>query len=214
MSDLIVMAKELFKSQPMMLECTPPLIICGDIHGQFSDLIRIFNMMGWPPKVNYLFLGDYVDRGRWSLETILLLFALKLKFPENFLLLRGNHETPIVNRIYGFYEDLIRRFGTPRLYNTFQVKVTILGSGLSFAFEERLSRRDKRDHANFCRRESRDWLSLLERIWEPQAAQTVLGSSSGSGEDKQNRTATEMILIYQNRRWCAYMAKFFHTKKG
>nr|CDJ85437.1 Metallophosphoesterase domain containing protein [Haemonchus contortus] len=120
MSDLIVMAKELFKSQPMMLECTPPLIICGDIHGQFSDLIRIFNMMGWPPKVNYLFLGDYVDRGRWSLETILLLFALKLKFPENFLLLRGNHETPIVNRIYGFYEDLVRRFGTPRLYNTFQ----------------------------------------------------------------------------------------------
>uniref|UniRef100_W6NJA9 Serine/threonine-protein phosphatase n=2 Tax=Haemonchus contortus TaxID=6289 RepID=W6NJA9_HAECO len=120
MSDLIVMAKELFKSQPMMLECTPPLIICGDIHGQFSDLIRIFNMMGWPPKVNYLFLGDYVDRGRWSLETILLLFALKLKFPKNFLLLRGNHETPIVNRIYGFYEDLVRRFGTPRLYNAFQ----------------------------------------------------------------------------------------------
>ncbi|KAK6015144.1 phosphoprotein phosphatase 1 domain protein, partial [Ostertagia ostertagi] len=120
MMDMVVMAKDLFSSQPMMLECSPPLNICGDIHGQFSDLIRIFNMIGWPPTVNYLFLGDYVDRGQWSLETILLLFSLKLKFPANFLLLRGNHETPIVNRIYGFYEDLVRRFGTPRLYNAFQ----------------------------------------------------------------------------------------------
>ncbi|VDP02622.1 unnamed protein product [Heligmosomoides polygyrus] len=138
MTDLVIMAKELFNAQPVMLECTAPLSICGDIHGQLSDLIRLLNMVraqstnytdlcltsdlqiGWPPTVNYLFLGDYIDRGLWSLETILLLFALKLKFPDNFLLLRGNHETPIVNRIYGFYEDLVRRFGTPRLYNVFQ----------------------------------------------------------------------------------------------
>ncbi|ETN73248.1 phosphoprotein phosphatase 1 domain protein [Necator americanus] len=129
------LAKELFAAQPMMLECSAPLNICGDIHGQLSDLIRIFNMVhssselsinstifqvGWPPTVNYLFLGDYIDRGQWSVETILLLLLLKLKFPDNFLLLRGNHETVIVNRIYGFYEDLVRRFGTPRLFNSFQ----------------------------------------------------------------------------------------------
>ncbi|WKY06193.1 hypothetical protein Q1695_006416 [Nippostrongylus brasiliensis] len=120
MMDLILMAKDSFNSQPMMLECVAPLNICGDIHGQLADLIRLFNLIGWPPTVNYLFLGDYIDRGLWSVETILLLFALKLKYPENFLLLRGNHETPIVNRIYGFYEDLVRRFATPRLYNVFQ----------------------------------------------------------------------------------------------
>ncbi|KAK6056146.1 phosphoprotein phosphatase 1 [Cooperia oncophora] len=120
MMDLVVNARDLFNAQPMMLECTAPVNICGDIHGQLSDLLRIFNMIGWPPTVNYLFLGDYIDRGQWSLETILLLFSLKLKFPDNFLLIRGNHETPIVNRIYGFYEDLVRRFGTPRLYNVFQ----------------------------------------------------------------------------------------------
>ncbi|KAL6738753.1 hypothetical protein Aduo_012268 [Ancylostoma duodenale] len=118
--DMIAAAKDLFASQPMMLECSAPLNICGDIHGQFSDLIRIFNMVGWPPTVNYLFLGDYIDRGLWSVETIILLLLLKLKFPDNFLLLRGNHETVIVNRIYGFYEDLIRRFLTPRLFNSFQ----------------------------------------------------------------------------------------------
>ncbi|KIH69448.1 Ser/Thr phosphatase family protein [Ancylostoma duodenale] len=117
---MIAAAKDLFASQPMMLECSAPLNICGDIHGQFSDLIRIFNMVGWPPTVNYLFLGDYIDRGLWSVETIILLLLLKLKFPDNFLLLRGNHETVIVNRIYGFYEDLIRRFLTPRLFNSFQ----------------------------------------------------------------------------------------------
>uniref|UniRef100_A0A0K0DRP8 Serine/threonine-protein phosphatase n=1 Tax=Angiostrongylus cantonensis TaxID=6313 RepID=A0A0K0DRP8_ANGCA len=120
MTCLIMMAKEVFAGQPMMLECTAPINLCGDIHGQLSDLFRIFNMIGWPPTANYLFLGDYIDRGRWSLETILLLFALKVKFPENFLLLRGNHETTIVNRIYGFYEDIVRRFGTPRLFNAFQ----------------------------------------------------------------------------------------------
>ncbi|VDM63668.1 unnamed protein product [Angiostrongylus costaricensis] len=120
MTSLIIMAKEVFAAQPMMLECTAPINVCGDIHGQLSDLFRIFDLIGWPPTVNYLFLGDYIDRGRWSLETMLLLFSLKLKFPENFLLLRGNHETTIVNRIYGFYEDIVRRFGTPRLFNTFQ----------------------------------------------------------------------------------------------
>ncbi|VDK60095.1 unnamed protein product [Cylicostephanus goldi] len=118
--DLTVAAKQLFTSQPMMLECSVPLNVCGDIHGQLSDLVRLFDMVGWPPTVNYLFLGDYIDRGRWSIETIMLLLLIKLKYPDNFLLLRGNHETVIVNRIYGFYEDLIRRFATPRLFNSFQ----------------------------------------------------------------------------------------------
>ncbi|VDM65833.1 unnamed protein product [Strongylus vulgaris] len=76
--DLTIAAKKLFASQPMMLECIAPLNICGDIHGQLSDLIRIFNMVGWPPTVNYLFLGDYIDRGRWSIETIMFLLLIKV----------------------------------------------------------------------------------------------------------------------------------------
>jgi serine/threonine-protein phosphatase PP1 catalytic subunit len=70
----------------------------GDTHGQYTDLIRLFEMGGFPPSSNYLFLGDYVDRGKQSLETFLLLLCYKIKFPENFFILRGNHESANVTK--------------------------------------------------------------------------------------------------------------------
>ncbi|KAG2655024.1 hypothetical protein PVAP13_1NG555200 [Panicum virgatum] len=89
---LCAAAKEIFLQQPNLLELEAPIKICGDVHGQYSDLLRLFDYGGYPPQANYLFLGDYVDRGKQSLETICLLLAYKVKYPENFFLLRGNHE--------------------------------------------------------------------------------------------------------------------------
>ncbi|CAD8103954.1 unnamed protein product [Paramecium sonneborni] len=115
---LCVKARDIFISQPILLELEAPLKICGDVHGQYFDLLRLFEYGGYPPESNYLFLGDYVDRGKQSLETICLLLAYKIKYPENFFLLRGNHECASINRIYGFYDECKRRY-TIKLWKTF-----------------------------------------------------------------------------------------------
>eukprot|EP00931_Biecheleriopsis_adriatica_P009420 TRINITY_DN1104_c0_g1_i1.p1 TRINITY_DN1104_c0_g1~~TRINITY_DN1104_c0_g1_i1.p1 ORF type:complete len:303 (-),score=83.83 TRINITY_DN1104_c0_g1_i1:59-967(-) len=107
---LCTSVREVFLSQNALLELEAPLKICGDVHGQYHDLLRLFEYGGFPPESNYLFLGDYVDRGKQSLETIILLFAYKTKYPENFFLLRGNHECASITRIYGFYDECKRRY--------------------------------------------------------------------------------------------------------
>lgn len=111
-------ARELLLSQPALVELSAPVKIVGDVHGQYTDLIRLFEMCGFPPASNYLFLGDYVDRGKQSLETILLLLCYKLKYPENFFLLRGNHECANVTRVYGFYDECKRRCNI-KIWKTF-----------------------------------------------------------------------------------------------
>ncbi|CAD7948210.1 unnamed protein product [Amoebophrya sp. A120] len=97
-------------AQPVFLELEAPLNILGDIHGQYFDLLRFFDTGGYPPECNYLCLGDYVDRGRQSIEVMLLLMCYKLKYSENFFTLRGNHECAGITRIYGFYDDCKRRY--------------------------------------------------------------------------------------------------------
>ena len=72
-------------------------------------MLRLFEYGGFPPESNYLFLGDYIDRGKQSLETVILLLCYKIKYPENFFLLRGNHECASINRVYGFFDECKRR---------------------------------------------------------------------------------------------------------
>ena len=117
-SSICSRVREIFLAQPPLIELEAPVKIVGDIHGQYSDLIRMFEMCGFPPSSNFLFLGDYVDRGKHSLETILLLMCYKIKYPENFFILRGNHECASINRIYGFYDECKRRYNI-KMWKTF-----------------------------------------------------------------------------------------------
>ena len=107
---VVLAARERLMEQPMLLELDAPMRIIGDIHGQFEDLLSWFEKRGYPPEHNYLFLGDYVDRGKTSIETICLLLAFKVKYPDNIFLLRGNHECAPINKMYGFFDECKRRY--------------------------------------------------------------------------------------------------------
>lgn len=108
---LCSMVRELLMEEANVQPVKAPVTICGDIHGQFHDLLELFKTGGEVPSTNYIFMGDFVDRGHNSVETLQLLLCLKARYPSNITLLRGNHESRQITQVYGFYEECMRKYG-------------------------------------------------------------------------------------------------------
>jgi serine/threonine-protein phosphatase 6 catalytic subunit len=107
------LVKELLVEESNVQPVSSPVTVCGDVHGQFDDLLELFRTGGDVPHTNYIFMGDFVDRGHNSVETFELLLCLKAKYPDCITLLRGNHESRQITQVYGFYEECVRKYGNP-----------------------------------------------------------------------------------------------------
>ena len=107
---IIKMGLDVFKKEPNLIKIPEPVVVVGDIHGQYYDLVHMLNKAGDPGSFNYLFLGDYVDRGIFGLECMVLLIAIKINHPKKFVLLRGNHESRNMTESFTFREEVITRF--------------------------------------------------------------------------------------------------------
>jgi len=109
-------AREILIKESNIQHVNAPITVCGDIHGQHYDLIELFKVGGDIPDTNYLFLGDFVDRGSHSVETFLLLLALKVRYPARITLIRGNHESRQITQVYGFYDECLRKYGSVNVW--------------------------------------------------------------------------------------------------
>jgi diadenosine tetraphosphatase ApaH/serine/threonine PP2A family protein phosphatase len=115
---VVSQAIEVFSREPALLNLTGQFTVVGDIHGHLLSLLRIFQKLGWPDSRRYLFLGDYVDRGESSCEVLVLLYCLKVLFPHNIFLLRGNHEFASMTAVYGLHSECVSRF-VMKVYSAF-----------------------------------------------------------------------------------------------
>lgn len=118
-AELCAKAREILIQEKNVQPVVCPVTVCGDIHGQFHDLMELFRIGGTPPDTNYLFMGDYVDRGYYSVETVSLLVAFKVRFKNRVHILRGNHESRQITQVYGFYDECVRKYGNANVWKHF-----------------------------------------------------------------------------------------------
>lgn len=121
--------KEILIEESNIQPVSAPVTLCGDIHGQFFDLLELFRIGGELPGKNYVFMGDFVDRGYNSVETFELLMCYKIKYPSHITLLRGNHESRQITVVYGFLDEIVKKYGNSNPWTFFMEVFDLLPIG-------------------------------------------------------------------------------------
>ncbi|KAJ3797786.1 Metallo-dependent phosphatase-like protein [Lentinula aff. detonsa] len=116
MKSLCDIVRALLMEESTIRPVASPVTICGDIHGQFWDLLELLRKGGEVPGTSYIFMGDFVDRGHYSLETLSMLLVLKASWPDKVTLLRGNHESRQITQVYGFYDECQQKYGSATVW--------------------------------------------------------------------------------------------------
>ncbi|ORM42076.1 Serine/threonine-protein phosphatase PP2A [Babesia sp. Xinjiang] len=110
------LAKEILSNESNIISVSAPITVVGDIHGQLYDLKELFRIAGTAPNTNFLFLGDYVDRGYYSIESVTLILCLKVRYKDRVFIIRGNHECRQITQVYGFYDECLRKYGNANVW--------------------------------------------------------------------------------------------------
>jgi serine/threonine-protein phosphatase 6 catalytic subunit len=204
--------KEILIEESNVQPVSAPVVVCGDIHGQFHDLMELFKTGGEIPNSRYVFLGDYVDRGYNSVETLELLLCLKIKYPGHITLLRGNHESRQISITYGFYEEIMRKYGNTNPWRYFtevfdymsiaaiiEGKIFCIHGGLSPYIStidqiRLINRKLEIPHEGaFC---GILFLIILDLMWsDPDDIETWVMSNRGAGWIFGWKVVNEVILI-------------------
>jgi serine/threonine-protein phosphatase 2A catalytic subunit len=118
-TQLVTKARVVLSAEKNVQPVICPVTVCGDVHGQYEDLLELFRIGGRIPHTNYLFMGDYVDRGYYSVRSVTLLMTLKVRYKHRITLTRGNHESRQITQVYGFYDECLRLYGNANVWKMF-----------------------------------------------------------------------------------------------
>ena len=203
---LIELTTSILRNEPNVLTLRGPLTICGDIHGQYYDLMTLFALAGDPPETQFLFLGDYVDRGCFSTEVTLLIYAWKVMHPDRVWLLRGNHECRHLTSYFNFKAECLNKY-SPAVYDTFQSSFDALP--LAAILNERFLC----VHGGLSPEiRAIDDISLIDRFREPPTSGPMCDLLwSDPMEEEEEQLCPDALYLFNELRGCSYVFSYAAT---